>query len=73
MMSPEEKWFKRLKRCIKAMPETVEIAVTDNGIMMLPHGAVGRAFDRDGDIDCFDDEYMDSLQHDRIKTCGESL
>ena len=58
---------------MKAMPETVEIAVTDSGITMLPVGAVSRAYEKWGDIDHFDDEYMDSLQHKRIQTCGESL
>jgi len=73
MLTKEEKWFRRLERCMKAMPTTVEIAVTDSGIIMLPVGAVGRAFDKDGDVDEFDNEFMDSLQHTRIVTCSESL
>ena len=72
-LSNEEKWFKRLERCLKDMPGGVEIAVTDGSVTMLPDGAVGRAFDTRGDLDRFDEEYLDSLQHPRIWTCGECL
>jgi len=73
MLSKEDKWFRRLKRCVNAMPTTVEIAVVDGSITMLPVGAVGRAFDKRGDVDEFDEEFMDFLQHRRIITCGECL
>ncbi len=78
-MTDAEKWFRRLKRCIKVMPDDTEIAVTDGCIDLLPAGAVNRSFDyREavvgrGDFDAYADESLDTIQHPRIITCGESL
>ncbi len=79
MMSDSEKWFRRLQRCMKAMPDDIEIAVTDGCIDMLSVGAVQRSFEKrkvlvgSGDLDAFADESLDFLQHPRIITCSESL
>lgn len=72
-MANGEKWFSRLKTCLRAMPETVEIAVTDGVITLLPAGAVSRAFESDGHLDNYAEEWLDSVQHKRVITCGESL
>ena len=72
-MTSEEKWFRRLARCIKDMPDTVELAVINRDIVMLPEGAVNRAFEKRGDVDHYNEESMGSVQHPRIITCSECL
>ncbi len=78
-MTDAEKWFVRLNRCIQAMPEDIEIAVTDGCIDLLPVGAVQRSFEKRkrlvgrGDLDAFSDESTEIIHHRRIITCNESL
>ncbi len=72
-MTQEEKWFRRLERCLKDMPSTVELGVNDNKITLLPVGAIRRVFERDGDTNQFDEESMGIISQQRIITCGESL
>lgn len=47
----ERRWFKRLQRCFRDMPETAEVTVHSNGCVSIhERGATEEAFQRDGDL-----------------------
>lgn len=64
--SPEEKWFRRLERCLKDMPKTVEITVRAYGsICMHEAGATEAYFQAHGDPDNAPE--IASFQADRVR------
>ena len=73
VMTKEEKWFNRLKGCLKEMPESVEVAIANEVIVLLPRGAVDRSFKKHGSVDYFSDEEIDSFRCKKVLTCSESL
>ncbi len=44
-MTPEQKWFNRIKRCLADMPEGIEFVVTDRTILYLKEGEFAKCDD----------------------------
>lgn len=71
MLTVEEKWFRRLRRVLRDMPEGVELQVHQNTIQMNVAGARQATFDA---IGCADNvESIDSFQTTRVYPCSESI
>ena len=71
-MAPDEKrWFDRLRRVLKDMPNSVEIQVHQNSIQMNRAGAREEEFMRAGNADNV--ECLAEFNTKRIYPCSESL
>lgn len=65
-LTAEEKWFRRLERCFKAMPKTVEVTVGPWGSVAIHEvGATDAYFNARGDADNV--PRLDSFQADRVR------
>lgn len=64
-------WFKRLRRVLDAMPETVEIQVHNSSIQMNEAGAREATFLMEGTADNV--EEIAYFQTDRVYPCSESI
>lgn len=73
--TPEERrWFKRLERCLKDMPETVEIQVHQRYIQMNEAGGAAAAFaDPDGLGHADDVSELMNFETERVLPCSESI
>lgn len=67
----ELRWFRRLQRVLKDMPDTVEIQVHQNTISLVAQGAFETAFAERGD--CDNVEEISFFQTRRVRPCSESL
>lgn len=71
-MTPEEKrWFSRLRRVLRDMPDTVEIQVHQNSIHMNREGAREAEFVRTGHVDNVD--ALGWFSAGRVYPCSESI
>lgn len=71
MLTAEEKWFRRLRRVLREMPEGVELQVHHSMIQMNVAGARQATFEALG---CADNvESIDYFDTRRVYPCSESL
>ena len=57
MNAHEERWWRRFKLCVQAMPNTLEVVVGSYGsVDLVRRGAFKMVLDRDGDADAIGNE-----------------
>jgi hypothetical protein len=44
-MTPEQKWFNRMKKCLEDMPEGIEFGIFDRTILYLKEGEYKKCMD----------------------------
>lgn len=71
MTQEEERWFTRLRKVLRDMPDTVELQVHHNTIQMNAIGARSAVADQVGDADNV--ESLDYFTTKRVYPCSESL
>lgn len=71
MTREEQRWFSRLRRTLKDMPETVEIQVHQSTIQMNKVGGREEYFLEKGHADGV--ESLDEFRTERVYPCSESI